>query len=106
MLAARAALASRKQGQYEDMHWALMTQPRGNEVTVLKVAKNLGLDIERLRKDMASADVQSHISLSMKLARSLGITGTPTFVVGDILKPGVISLADLRKLVANACWNS
>ena len=106
MFAARAALASRKQGQYEDMHWALMTQPRANEVTVLKVAKNLGLDIERLRKDMASADVQSHISLSMKLARSLGITGTPTFVVGDILKPGVISLTDLRKLVAKARKNS
>ena len=105
MFAARAALASRKQGKYEDMHWALMTQPRANEATVLKVAKYLGLDIERLRKDMASADVQGHISLSMKLARSLGITGTPTFLIGDALKPGMVPLPELRNLVAKARKN-
>ena len=47
--AARAALASRKQGKYENLHWALMALRRVNESTVLKAAKNQGLDLDRLR---------------------------------------------------------
>ena len=103
--AARAALASRKQGKYENMHWALMKLRRVNESTVLNVAKNQGLDLDRLRKDMKSSEVEAHIALSMKLARNLGITGTPTFVVGDALKPGIVPLTELRKLVAKARKN-
>ena len=103
--AARAALASRKQGKYENLHWALMALRRVNESTVLKAAKNQGLDLDRLRKDMESSEVKAHIALSMKLASSLGITGTPTFLIGDVLKPGMVPLPELRILVAKARKN-
>ncbi|MGB0800092.1 MAG: DsbA family protein, partial [Planktomarina sp.] len=51
--AARAALASRNQGKYEEFHWALMAlNGRATEASVLKVVRELGLDEDQLRADM------------------------------------------------------
>lgn len=102
LFAARAALAAREQGRYEDLHWALMKLRRAEEKTVLAAASELGLDIERLRRDMKAPKVEEHIAVSMQLAQALGINGTPSFVVGDELAPGLVPLERLQELVATA----
>lgn len=100
VFATRAALASRKQGKYEEMHWKLMSLKRAEKSSVLKVASELGLDLEKLKSDMKAPEVDEHIQKSMKLAGMLGINGTPSFIIGDVLAPGVIPLEEMRKLVA------
>ena len=95
LFAARAALAARKQGRYEDMHWA-------EESTVMKAAETLGLDLDELRADMKAPEVEEHIALSMQLAEALGIDGTPSFVIGEELVPGFVPLSRLEELVASA----
>lgn len=98
--AARAALASRKQGKYEEFHWALMgLKSRAEERSVLQAAKSVGLDIKKLEADMDTPEVDQHIGLSMELAQVLNITGTPTFIVGDALAPGLILTDQLLQLV-------
>lgn len=101
--AAKAALASRTQGKYEAYHTALMSH-RGqlDEATILKLASSVGLDTERLKKDMESPEVQQAIGANLALAEELGIRGTPGFVVGDRIVPGAIKLDDMKKLVAEA----
>ncbi len=91
IFAAKAALAAREQGKYNDLHWALMglDEPAG-EASVLRVAEEVGLDIAKLRSDMEASDGQDHIDDSMRLARALGFNGTPSFVIGDNLVPGFI----------------
>src|ERR1051326_5828480 len=57
-IAARAALAARSQGKYDEFHRALMTaKGQMDEATVYKVAVSVGLDVERLKKDMAAPEV-------------------------------------------------
>ncbi|WP_093425058.1 DsbA family protein [Tranquillimonas alkanivorans] len=101
--AARAALAAREQGKYEAFHWALMAlEARADEASVMQVAQNLGLDTQRLRKDMAAPEIDEHIATSMRLTRELGFNGTPSFVIGDALVPGLVDLDRLQSLVTEA----
>ncbi|KQI71943.1 hypothetical protein AN191_10930 [Loktanella sp. 5RATIMAR09] len=103
VLAARAALAARNQGKYEEMHWGLMEmRGRAEEASILALARSIGLDVDQLRSDMQSDDVNSHIAASDQLAQNLGFTGTPAFVIGDALVPGAIPLAELQQYIAQA----
>ncbi|UWR09581.1 DsbA family protein [Ruegeria sp. B32] len=101
VFAARAALAARNQGKYEEFHWALMgLNGRANEASVMKAARALGLDENKLRADMNAPEVDAHIQVSMDLARGLGFTGTPSFVIGDALAPGLIEQAQMEQLIS------
>jgi len=98
--AARAALASRTQGMYPEFHEALMgARTRLGETTVLKIAADIGLDVVQLRADMDAPEVTAHIETSMQLAQQLGFSGTPSFVVGETLAPGLITSAQLLEMV-------
>ncbi|MYE59894.1 MAG: DsbA family protein [Alphaproteobacteria bacterium] len=100
--AARAALAAARQGRYLDFHLAVMGA-RGNptESSVVAIAEDLGLDVERLRRDMADPAIEAYLDETNRLARDLGITGTPAFVIGDTLVPGAVGIARLRQLIAD-----
>ncbi len=103
VFAARAALASREQGKYEEFHWALMGMAgRAEEASVLQVAEQVGLDIARLRRDMEAPEIDAHIAVSMELSRALGFNGTPSFVIGDALVPGVIEADQMIRLAEEA----
>jgi len=98
--AARASLAAQQQGAYQDFHWALMDLPaQATEANVMDTARTLGLDVEKLRRDMAAPEVDAHLARSNQLARALGFTGTPAFVVGNTVAPGFTSLERLQDLV-------
>ncbi len=101
--AARAALAARKQGKYEEFHEAMMgLRGRADESSVRSVADRIGLDFDQLLVDMEAPEVQEHIDTSMRLAASLGMNGTPSFVIGDEIAPGFIDFGQLSDLVAKA----
>ena len=103
VFAARAALASREQGKYEEFHWALMGMAgRAEEASVIQVAEQVGLDIAQLRRDMEAPEIDAHIAASMELSRALGFNGTPSFVIGDALVPGVIEADQMIRLAEEA----
>ena len=100
VFAAKAALASRKQGKYEEFHVAMMgMEGRAEERSVLRIAREVGLDIEQMRRDMEAPEVSEHIATSMELTRALGFNGTPSFVIGDALIPGFVEADVLIKQV-------
>jgi protein-disulfide isomerase len=87
--ASRVALAAKMQGKYWEFHRAMLeSQGQANEASALRIAEKLGLDVARLKKDMASAEVKKEIDDTRKLAAKLGIQGTPHFLVGDRIIPG------------------
>jgi len=99
--AARAAMAANKQGKYLPYHIALMKlRGRLTEDRVMETAHEVGLDIPQLVKDMASPDIAMNLNKNLQLARSLGIAGTPAFVIGDQLIPGAVEEDELRRLIA------
>ena len=102
VFATKAALASRLQVKYEAFHWALMgMNGRAEEASVLRIAQEVGLDIERLQTDMERPEIEEHIATSMRLTQSLGFSGTPSFVIGDNLVPGFVESDKLTELVDN-----
>src|SRR5207248_1314378 len=102
-IAARAALAARAQGKYDEFHRALMTaKGQIDEAVVYKVAGSVGLDVERLKKDMATPEIDKAIKANLDLADALDIRGTPGFVIGDEIVPGAVDLNTLKQLIAAA----
>jgi|TARA_R110000787_G_scaffold31181_3_gene82946 protein-disulfide isomerase len=100
-VAARASLAARNQGKYQQFHEAMMAlNGQAVEASVMKIAGDVGLDLEVLKTDMQSDLVNEHIAASLRLAEALGITGTPTFVLGDEIIPGVIERGTLLEKIA------
>lgn len=103
VFAARAALAARNQGKYEEFHWAMMgLQGRAEEASILNAAAEIGLDVDKLRADMDAPEINEHIQTSMELAAALGFNGTPSFVIGEALVPGFIKTAQFEGYVAAA----
>lgn len=100
--AARASLAARAQGKYAEFHDALMAQPRANAATIRRTANEVGLDFERLQADMRAPEVDEHIARSRELAQQLGISGTPTFIIGGNLVPGFAKQDQLAAMIAEA----
>ena len=101
MFAAKASLASLNQGKYWPFHEALMTMKgRAEEATVLRAARQAGLDVDRLRVDMEKREILDQIYETMDLADTMMLTGTPTFIAGHEASFGRLNLADLKQLVA------
>ena len=87
--AAKVALAAKLQGKYWEFHRAIQeAQGQTNEASALRLAEKVGVDMARLRKDMASPEVKKEIDDTRALAAKLGIQGTPHFLVGDRVIPG------------------
>ncbi|MYE00195.1 MAG: DsbA family protein [Alphaproteobacteria bacterium] len=103
VVAARASLAADRQGKWPEFHVALMSAPGAlDEDRIMAIAGETGLDIGQLRADMESEAVTAVIARNHALAKTLGIRGTPAFLVKNAIVPGAASQEDLAKLVAGA----
>ena len=100
LVAAKAALAARRQGAYQAFHARLMRTAFVPTEGYLRVmAKDLGIDAERLLEDMESEDVAAEIAIARQLAALFRFPGTPSLVVGRTVVSGAISEADLLRLI-------
>jgi len=101
VLGAKAVMAARKQNAYEKMRDALMKgSPDITMASLQADAKRLGLDWERLARDMDDPAIRTQIDANMALAQALGIQGTPAMVIGGELIPGAVPADELRRIVA------
>ena len=101
--AARAALATVNQDKYLEFHFALMNNPGDmSDQHIWNVAEEVGVDVDQLKEDMQAREINRMLRRNFELAETLDINGTPAFVIGDTLVPGVIDLNRIRELVAQA----
>ncbi len=70
--------------------------------SILATATEVGLDVKRLEADMRNPEWDRAIEKNRALARDLGISGTPGFIVGTELVPGALDLKGLKDLIARA----
>ena len=102
VFAARASMAAARQGRYLPFHLALMKEPELTEDKVLEIADRTGLGMGRLFQDMEDPAIQAYLDESQALARQIGISGTPAFVIGGELVPGFVDADRMKDLVAAA----
>ena len=104
-LAARAALATWRQNKtkYIQIH-SEFNNLKGafTESRIFRIAKKLGLNLAQLRKDMQSKSMDKTILNNRQLARNIGISGTPGFIIGDKIIRGAVDLTTLEELVSHA----
>ena len=103
VVAARAALAANRQGKYAAFHDAMMAvKGPFDDDRIYQVASSVGLDLARLKRDMASPQIAAELKANFTLADALDVHGTPTFIVGKEIVPGAVDIASLKRLIAAA----
>ena len=103
-IAGRAALASIAQGKYAQYHQALLMAPEHPLPVprVFEIARTVGLDVERLKRDMEAPAIYAQIITNFNLARALRIFQTPTFIIGGHIVTQPSAQIDFPALVAAA----
>ena len=105
MQAAQVAAAVRMQDKsggkkYLEFHQKLLAgRGPADKARALAVAKEIGLDVARIEKDMAGDEVKAQLEESFKLAEALGLNGTPSYVVGNDVVVGAVGLNTLKEKV-------
>jgi protein-disulfide isomerase len=103
LYASRVALAARNQGKYEPMQKALISAKGAlDKETVLRIAKEVGVDVDRLKRDIHDPAIEQILKKNRDLAGALEITGTPAFVIGREFVPGAAELDTFKAIVARA----
>ena len=105
--AAKVAVAVRMQDKagkkYLDFHQKLLGgRGQADKARAVAVAKEVGMDMARLDKDMASEEIAASIDEGLKLAETLGLNGTPSYIVGPDIVVGAVGIDALRTKVAMA----
>ncbi len=98
--AAKAAMASIKQNKYWEFHTALMREKQVTEQNVFAVAQRVGLDVGRLRADMADKRIDAVIQKNIEMGQGLGMEGTPAFLVDSRINVGYIPVDGMQKMIA------
>ncbi|NBX66664.1 MAG: DsbA family protein [Proteobacteria bacterium] len=103
MEAAKWALAANKQKLYLEYHIALMRHRGTFDETILAdTAKKIGLNVEQLKRDKNDPSIAQTMEENLKMASTLGVSGTPGFVIGEQLIRGYVGLDGIREAVAEA----
>jgi len=103
LLAAHAALASVPQGKYVAFHQALMEHRGQFDMEVIKtIAAKVGMDPAKLEADMGREKIEPLLSANHKLAQTLDISATPTFIIGDQVIEGAVPLDELKAAIKKA----
>jgi protein-disulfide isomerase len=103
--AAQVAVAVRMQSpqKYLDFHQKLLGgRGPADKAHALAVAKDLGLDMGKLEKDMASPEAKATIEENFKLAEAMGMNGTPSYVIGKQIVVGAVGLDGLKEKISAA----
>ena len=98
-LAARAQLAGDRLQEYHARLMETRGPVNGERAKVL--AREMGLDMARLDRDLAGGAVDTAIRENLALGDRLGLTGTPAFIIGEGIIPGAVGAEPLRRAVAN-----
>ena len=105
--AARVAVAVRMQDKtgkkYMDFHQKLLGgRGQADKARALAAAKDAGLDVARIERDLTSDEVRQTLEESLKLAEKLGLNGTPSYVIGKQVVVGAVGVDTLREKIGVA----
>jgi protein-disulfide isomerase len=105
--AARVGAAVRMQDKsgkkYLEFHQKLLTgRGQVDKARALAAAKEVGLDVARIERDIGGDEVRASLEESFRLAEKLGLNGTPSYVIGSEVVVGAVGLASLKEKVNTA----
>jgi protein-disulfide isomerase len=98
--AARVALASKGDGKYFAIHQGLLNA-RGSVsgAALSSLIEKHGLNADEIVTRGKNKDIDAHIKDVRNLAQSLGVSGTPAFIIDNQLFSGALSYDDMQSLI-------
>jgi len=97
---ARAAWAAQQQGKFWEYHEELFkNQDKLGSEYYVELAKNLKLDVEKFKKDMASEAAAKQVKADTELGQKNGIQGTPGFFVNGVAVKGAYPAEHFKTIV-------
>ena len=101
--AALASLSAAQQGRYAAFHDSMFDNPgKVNRERVIATVRSAGLDERRTAADIAKPALRAEIKKNLELGRSLGLSGTPSFIIGNKILSGAVGLPALQAAVTAA----
>jgi protein-disulfide isomerase len=101
--AAMAALSAAQQGRYQKFHDAMFDTPgKVTHERTVAIVRSAGLDEMKTAKDLNSPALKAEIKKNLDLGRALGLTGTPSYIVGNQILAGAVGFDQLKDAVAAA----
>ena len=99
--AALASWAAQQQGKFWEYQDALFTQQNklGEELYV-EIAQKLNLNLEQFNRDRNSQQAKEAIQKDIQLAESLGLSGTPFFIMNGQTFSGAVELSKMEEVLA------
>jgi protein-disulfide isomerase len=105
VMAARLALASKYQDKFTAAHEALIgVNSKLTAPGLPELLAGAGIDVDRLNRDHAAnaKAIDAILARNNDQATAFGFKGTPSFIVGKFRVPGVLSMADFERVIADA----
>jgi protein-disulfide isomerase len=104
--AAQVAVAVRMQDKsgkkYLEFHQKLLGgRGQADKAHAMAAAKDVGMDMARIEKDMQSPEVKATLEENLKVAEALGLNGTPSYVIGGDVVVGAVGLPALQEKINN-----
>ncbi len=108
LIAAKEEMAAHLQDRFMEYHEALYesTARAHNQKSRMDLAREVGINLSRLRKDLRSPKVKKAVADNQELAKALNISGTPAFIVNDTLIVGLVDADNLNKILDSAKENA
>lgn len=101
--AAMASLSAATQGQYRKFHDAMFDSPgRVSLVRTMGIVKGVGLSEERITADLSNTALKAELDRNLLLGRNLGLTGTPSYIIGNRILSGAVGFDRLKEAVVAA----
>lgn len=89
--------------KYLDFHQKLLNgRGQVDKARAMAAAKEVGVDMARLEKDLASPEVRATIEQNFKLAEAMGMNGTPSYVIGKQVVIGAVGVENLKEKIGIA----
>lgn len=101
-VAARWGLAAAEQGKFKPFHMALYSGGQLSQASIDAAAASAGLDVARAQQSIASERVEAEVARNLDVAGKLGVTGTPSWVIGDQIISGMVPYEALKEAVQTA----
>lgn len=99
--AARVALALKDPTEFQRYHARLMqASGRLTSHDIAEAIQLAGANPATVLSASKNEDIAAHIADTTELARKVGITGTPSFVINGTLYEGLLTKADLERILA------
>lgn len=101
-IAAQWSLAAAEQGKFMEYHNALYAAGQLSEATIEAAIDRAGLDRTRGSEVAGSSRASEEINRNLGIAGQLGMSGTPSWVVGDRMLSGALPFEALEQAVRAA----